>query len=430
MIGEVEISDLSPFAAAMALGLLIGSERERSHRDHAQRAGSRTFALVGLCGALCASFGTAVVAAGAVAVVVLLVILVRPEDSDDPGATTALATLSTFLLGALAWEQARLALALAIIVTALLMAKQRIHRIVREVVSADELADALRFGVIAFVVLPVLPDRSFGPSAALNPHRIWLAVVAFVTVSWIGYIAIRAVGPRRGAFVAGFAGGFVSATAATATMAGRHRQGSSLRVSVAAALFASVATFVQLIGVLAVIDPVLAGRMVPSCVIGALGMTAVAAAGIGRECSDPSCDPNPSKEPSTAPVSESEDLISRPPHAFSLRSALLFAAVLTLSSMIGQWVARTVGTGFVVAVAGFTGLADAHAGALAAATVRAQGEIDVTTAGLAVSAAIGANLLVKTVLAFALGGRAFGHRFAISTIPVMVIFTLVTVVVV
>jgi len=425
----VEFSDLSPFAAAMALGLLIGSERERSHRGHEQRAGARTFALVGLCGALSASFAMTVVAAGTVAVVVLLVVLVRPEDSDDPGATTALAMLSTFLLGALAWEQEHLALALAILVTALLMAKQRIHRVVREVLSADELADALRFAVIAVVVLPVLPDRSFGPFAALNPHRIWLAVVAFVTVSWIGYIAVRAVGPRRGAFVAGFAGGFVSATATTATMAGRYRNGSPLQVSVSAALFASVATFVQLIGVLAVIDPELAGRMVPSCVISAFALTAVAAAGKGRHSSGASIDPNATMASGTSPELKSEDLMSRPPRAFSLRAALLFAAVLTIASMIGQWVAQTVGTGLVVVVAGVTGLADAHAGALAAATVRAQGEIDLATAGIAVSTAIAANLLVKMVLAFALGGRAFGRRFAISTIPVMVIFVLVTVVV-
>jgi uncharacterized membrane protein (DUF4010 family) len=380
----------------MALGLLIGSERERSHRGHEQRAGARTFALVGLCGALSASFAMTVVAAGTVAVVVLLVVLVRPEDSDDPGATTALAMLSTFLLGALAWEQEHLALALAILVTALLMAKQRIHRVVREVLSADELADALRFAVIAVVVLPVLPDRSFGPFAALNPQRIWLAVVAFVTVSWIGYIAVRAVGPRRGAFVAGFAGGFVSATATTATMAGRYREGSPLHVSVSAALFASVATFVQLIGVLAVIDPELAGRMVPACVISALVLTAVAAAGMGRGSAEAPIDPNLSMVSSTSPPAKSEDLMSHPPRAFSLRAALLFAA----------------------------GLADAHAGALAAATVRAQGEIDLATAAIAVSMAIAANLLVKTVLAFALGGRAFGHRFARSTIPVMIIFVL------
>ena len=426
----MEFSDLSPFAAAMALGLLIGSERERSHRDHEQRAGARTFALVGLCGALSASFTMAVVAAGTVAVVVLLVVLVRPADSDDPGATTALAMLSTFLLGALAWEQARLALALAIIVTVLLMAKQRIHRIVREVLSTDELADAFRFAVIAFVVLPVLPDRSFGPSAALNPHRIWLAVVAFVTASWIGYIAVRAVGPSRGAFVTGFAGGFVSATATTATMAGRYREGSPLHVSVSTALLASVATFVQLIGVLAVIDPELAARMVPSCVISAVALTAVAAAGMGRHSSDASIDPNASMASTTSSEPKSEELVSHPPRAFSLRAALLFAAVLTIASMIGQWMAQTMGTGLVVAVAGVTGLADAHAGALAAATVRAQGEIDLATAGMAVSTAIAANLLVKTVLAFVLGGRAFGNRFARSTIPVMVIFVLVTAVVV
>ena len=71
---------------------------------------------------------------------------------------------------------------------------------------------------MAFVILPLLPNRGLGPYAVLNPERVWLLVVLLTGIGWVGYIGVRALGPERGLLVTGLAGGFVSASATTASM--------------------------------------------------------------------------------------------------------------------------------------------------------------------------------------------------------------------
>lgn len=81
----------------------------------------------------------------------------------DPGTTTEIAALVAYLLGALAYTDPSVAVALAVIVAALLASKSRIHRFARQMVSEIELEDAIKFLVAAFVILPLLPDRGIGP---------------------------------------------------------------------------------------------------------------------------------------------------------------------------------------------------------------------------------------------------------------------------
>ncbi len=288
--------------------------------------------------------------------------------------------------------------------------------------TSTELRDAITLGVMAFVVLPLMPDRALGPYGALNPHRIWLAVVAFTAISWFGYLAVRAVGPRRGSVVAGFAGGFVSATATTATMARRCHDGERLSVMVSAALLASVATFLQLIGVLAVVDGALAGQLLPACILGAVVLVGLGLFGLRayRE-------PEPLEGiavPALASVPDDHARRSAPTHPFSLRAAFLFAAVLTIASLVGEWAAALVGDGGAVLVAGLTGLADAHAGALAAASMSVAGDLPASTTALAVGAAVFGNMVVKVVVSFVVGGRRFGARFAAAVVPATAVFVL------
>lgn len=410
-------TDLLPFAAATAIGLLVGFERERSHRNGAgRRAGSRTFALVGLCGALCASIGAVAVAAGLLVIGMVILALLHPRSSEDPGITSAVAALTTFLLGSLALTDGALAVGLAVIVTVLLVAKRQIHAFARDVITAVELEDALTFGVIAFVILPLLPDTALGPYDALNPHRIWLAVVVFTTISWVGYIAVRAVGPRRGSVIAGFAGGFVSATATTATMARRCRDGGDLSVTSSAALWASIATFIQLAAVLTAIDSALASAMLPACaaasaMLGAVGLLGLRGTGVAR------------RSAGAVDAAVGED--ARP---FSLRAAFLFAAVLTAASFVGEWAAQQVGSGAAVVVAGFSGLADAHAGAAAAASMSVGGDLDLSVSTAAVGAALAVNMVVKVALAFTIGGPTFGRRFSLAVVPATAVFVLCAVI--
>ena len=140
------------------------------------------------------------------------------------------------------------------VVVGLLISKTRIHRFAREIVSEVELEDAIKFFVVAFVILPLLPDRQLGPYGVLNPSKIWLLVVLLTGIGWVGYIGVRALGPERGLLVTGLAGGFVSASATTASMGRLSRTVAGLRGPLASALLASLATFVQLLVVIGLVD--------------------------------------------------------------------------------------------------------------------------------------------------------------------------------
>ena len=219
------VDDLLPFVSSLAIGLLVGFERERSNRGEVrQAAGSRTFALLALSGTLAAAFDTWVIAGGLIAVGGLLIVGYQRTSADDPGATTELAALATFLLGALAWTETALAAGLAITVIVLLSAKGQIHSFARNVVTDAEVEDAIKFLVMAFVVLPLLPNRDVGPYRVLNPERIWQLVVALTGISWAGYIATRALGVRRGLLIAGLAGGFICRQRCSSTYGRRSLQ--------------------------------------------------------------------------------------------------------------------------------------------------------------------------------------------------------------
>ena len=237
---------IQPFLVALAIGLLLGLERERSH-SRKLPAGSRSFALLSLAGAVAASFNQWAVLVGLVGVAALLALAYFRTSEEDPGTTTAIAALVAYLLGALAYTRPAVAVAVAVVVAGLLVSKTRIHRFAREILSEVEVEDAIKFFVVAFVILPLLPDRQLGPYGVLNPAKVWLLVVLLTGIGWVGYIGVRALGPERGVLVTGLAGGFVSATATTASMGRLSRTATSLRAPLASALLASLATFVQLL---------------------------------------------------------------------------------------------------------------------------------------------------------------------------------------
>ena len=406
---------IQPFLVALAIGLLLGLERERGHSGKLP-AGSRSFALLSLAGAVAATFGMWAVVVGLGAVAVLMAVAYFRTSGEDPGTTTEIAAIVAYLLGALAVSRPAAAGALAVIVALLLVSKDRIHRFAREIVSAIELEDAIKFFVVAFVVLPLLPDRPFGPYGVLNPAKIWLLVVLLTGIGWIGYIGVRALGPRRGLLVTGLAGGFVSASATTASM-GRLSRTAGVRAPLAGALLASVATFVQLLLVIGIVDAEVLRRLWPAAAGGAVTLAAVALVvyrGVDATDSAP-------HEPDTGET----DAASRP---FALKPALILAAVLTLALLVGRWGADVLGPRGAVLAAFGAGLADAHAGSIAAASLAAQGDITVVTALLAIAAALGSNLIVKCVLAFAAGGRRFLLGFiAGMAVPTLVFAIVITV---
>ncbi|KRE33677.1 hypothetical protein ASG82_21615 [Mycobacterium sp. Soil538] len=406
--------EIQPFLVALAVGLLLGLERERSH-SRKLPAGSRSFALLALVGAIAASIDPWAVTLGLAGVSALMAVAYFRMSGDDPGTTTALAALTAYVLGALAFSRPALAVALAVIVAGLLVSKTRIHRFARDIVSEVELEDAIKFLAVAFVILPLLPDRALGPYGVLNPAKVWLLVVLLTGIGWLGYIGVRALGPDRGLLITGLAGGFISATATTASMGRLSRTTGSVRAPLASALLASLATFVQLLIVIGLIDIDVLRRLWLPVAAAALVLIGVAAFfywGAGRDQGDGSAD---GAGGIGAPA-------SRP---FALRPALILAAVLTFALLLGRWGGDVLGPQGTILAAFAAGLADAHAGAVAAASLAARGDVTADTALVAIAAALGSNLLVKTILAFVAGGRRFGLRFIAGMATPAVVFGLV-----
>lgn len=407
---------LQPYLVAVAIGLLLGFERERSH-NRTLTAGSRSFALLSLLGAAAAAFGPWVVIAGLAGVGALMTLAYFRTSDEDPGTTTEIAALVAYLLGALAYTQPAVAVALAVVVVALLLSKNRIHRFARDIVTEVELEDAVKFFVVAFVILPLLPNRAMGPYGVLNPEKVWLLVVLLTGIGWVGYIGVRALGPQRGLLVTGLAGGFVSASATTASMGRLGRTAVGVRAPLASALAASLATFIQLLLVVGYVDTAVLRRLWPPVVAGAvvlIGVVAVVYRGATRHPA-PAVDDIDGDGAEGAPAVPAD----RP---FSLRPALILTAVLVSALLVGRWGADVLGPQGAVLASFAAGLADAHAGSVAAATLSAQGDITVGTALAAIAAALGSNLLVKIALAFTAGGRRFGTGFTVAMAAPTLVF--------
>jgi uncharacterized membrane protein (DUF4010 family) len=218
-------------AVALAIGLLIGAERERRKGRGPLRApaGIRTFALTCVLGAVSLELGGAVLLAVATASLAgLITMSYLRTRQQDPGMTTEAALMLTLLLGALALRQPALASALAVVVAILLAARSRMHHFVRSVLSQGELHDALIFAAAVVVVLPLIPNRYIGPYGAINPRTIWKIVILMMSVSAAGHIAVRVLGARFGLPLAGLASGFASSTATIGSMGAQARQRPSL----------------------------------------------------------------------------------------------------------------------------------------------------------------------------------------------------------
>lgn len=217
-MGSYPLDSLYPYLISLAIGLLMGLERER---NPSAKAGLRTFSLVALAGTLAAMLsdetgGAWILAAGLLVMGAMIVAAhLKEARMDDPGTTTVAAVVVCYALGAMVWfGQVHVAVTLAILSTVLLYFKTELKGVSQNLTRRD-LLSILQFAVLSLVVLPILPDENYGPYAALNPYQIWWMVVLISGLSLAGYTALRIAGPRHGALLTGIFGGVASSTATT-----------------------------------------------------------------------------------------------------------------------------------------------------------------------------------------------------------------------
>jgi len=394
--------DLLPLAVALGIGLLLGVERERRKGRGPERdpAGIRTFALVGLLGGIAEQLGNdalVAVLAGFVGLAALLGYLLSRDE--DPGLTTEVALVVTFLLGALAQRETATAAAIAVAVGLVLTYRERVHHLVRDTLSEQEVHDGLLMAAAALIVLPLVPNEGVGPNDALNPFVVWELVVIVMAVQAAGYVALRVVGPRYGLLFSGLVSGFVSATLTVATMGTRATdEPKLLRPSASAAVVSTVGTVVLLAIVLAATSvETLREVAVPLLLAGlaAGGYATIVAAKVIR-----------------APEPEDFDR----GRAFEFKTAVILAVAVSLVLLLTGALNELVGVRGVTLGTALAGFADSQSAAVSAAALVAAGKLSAAQAAVPVLAALTTNTITKAVLAYTAGPRRYAADVSIGLV--------------
>lgn len=381
------------YGIALAIGLLIGAERERCKGTGPTRSsmGIRTFATVSLLGAVSFALGdTLLLAVMAIAVAGLLVMAFRLSHEQDPGLTTEAALLLTLLLGGLAMRVPALASGIAVILTILLTARNVLHRFVSTSLSEAELNDALILAAAALVLLPLAPDQYLGPFNALNPRTIWIIVILIMSISATGYVALRVMGPRIGLAISGLASGFVSSAATISSMGARAAKESSLLWgAVAGAVLSTMATVIQMAVVLAATNQAtLSALWLP---LTCAGLTAVAYGAIFTLIA------LRQKAPEAVDLGQ----------PVSIKTALLFAGTVSIVMVLAAALQQWLGKEGVIAGAAIAGFADTHSAAVAVASLVTAGKLSANEAVLPILASLTTNTFTKIVLASLSGNWRF-----------------------
>jgi uncharacterized membrane protein (DUF4010 family) len=393
------LEHLPAFLTSLAIGLLIGIERER---NPAARAGLRTFALVALFGTTAGLLSDRLASPWPLVAGLLIVGLMTVaanfrvrEPAADPGTTTVVAIVLCYGLGAIIWYgYATLAVMLAITATILLYFKAELHGWSRNLTRRD-LVSVLQFAVLSFIVLPILPNRDYGPYQALNPHQVWLMVVLISGVSLAGYVALRVVGQRYGAPLLGLLGGLVSSTATTIVYSRHGRVDERMaRLAVVVIVLANLVVLVRIAilgGVvspasLSALLPVLGAGFLPGLLVAAWLLRALGGSG-------------------DAPVPE----IKNPTE---LRAALGFGVVYAAVLFLSAWLSDVAGSRGLYFVALASGATDVDAITLSSLRLLELGKLAAAEAATAIALAVVSNIGFKLALVGVIGGPGLARRCA------------------
>jgi uncharacterized membrane protein (DUF4010 family) len=409
---ELEIL-LSRVALAFGIGLLIGLERGWRTRDAqpgSRTAGVRTFAISGLLGgivgALAGGPGAALSVAGAIVIgtafaafAAVITVFGRAENeaSGVHSATTTIAALLTFMLGVYAAiGSVNVATAAAVAAAGVLVVREELHGWVRKL-TLPEFESVLVLLAMTFIALPTMPNRQIGPYGGINPHDIWLIAITLATLSFAGFVAVRALGERRGVLVASTLGGIVSSTAvifANARAAAVRPEGA--RVLAAGVALATAVSLVRVLVIAFVLKPPVAILLVAP-----LAAAALAALGIAWLSA---------RSHDDAPVAAPDLALSNP---YGFLSIIAMALTMGIVIFVGRVLAQTLGAPGALTIAVVSGVFDVDAMAVSLSRL-VPDTLDATTSAVAILAGVASATLGKVVIGALLGRRAF----ALAVLPV------------
>ncbi|ACY51128.1 membrane protein [Vibrio antiquarius] len=391
---------------ALLLGAIVGTQRGwvmRNSVEGSRVAGIRTFSLVGLLGGLVGIlaniYSPLLIGFALIALVILTCIafVIQQKKSGDVSITGVVSIMVVFVLGNLAVSgEAVLAAAAAVITAVVLDNKRELHQALQKL-QEYELDAALRLLLISIVMLPLLPNQSYGPWNALNPYEIWWMVVLIASISFVGYFAIKIGGAKRGILFTSVFAGLSSSTALTLQFSHLSREQASISPLLASGILLSCGTmFPRLLIVLSVINPQLVKLLWP-IVMAMMVALYIPAWWIWRK-------------------SEVEQIeqSNKQTNPLALQSALFFGLVLAVIMLLAHALSDWFGNAGVLILSALSGITDVDAISLTLGRQSTK-TLSVTTAALGILIAASVNTIVKMGMVIAIGDKKLWHRIA----PVM-----------
>lgn len=255
---------MKKLALAVVLGLLIGLEREIQSKRQLKYlfGGIRTFPIIALFGSLSAyiakEFQSPLIIAVAFVVIAALIGIVYSYDvyrKGHIGITSELSALAIFFIGViLVFFPDIIGILAAILILILLTFKESMHRFSAHI-HDKELYAVIKFMIITFVVLPILPDRAVDPWGLFNPYKTWLYAVVVSAISFAGYLAIKVIGPKKGIYTTGFIGGIYSSTSTSLVFAKLARENPVMALEYRnGSLLSYVGSIVKLVFLIAILN--------------------------------------------------------------------------------------------------------------------------------------------------------------------------------
>ncbi|EKO3397275.1 MgtC/SapB family protein [Vibrio fluvialis] len=394
---------------ALLLGAIVGTQRgwvARNNVEGSRVAGIRTFSLVGLYGGLsailAAHYSPLLLGFALLALVVLasIAFVLKQRKSQDISITGVVSLLVTFVLGSLAVSgEPVLAAAAAVITAVVLDNKKELHEALQKL-QEYELDAALRLMLISIVMLPLLPNQSFGPWQALNPYEIWWMVVLIASISFLGYFAIKIGGAKRGVLFTSVFAGFSSSTALTLQFSNLSRDQPTISPLLASGILLCCGTmFPRLLIVASLINTELTPILWPVIVVMMIGLY-IPAWFIWR----------------STDVDFNEDQSANHKNPLALQSALWFGVILAIIMLLAHALSDWFGQAGTLALSAVSGITDVDAITLALGR-QSTHSLDAYTAAMGIIIAASVNTLVKMGMVISIGDRGLWVRVA----PAMVL---------
>lgn len=392
------------FALAIILGALIGSERERIQQrlNIHEFGGIRSFIFIAIAGFFASFLGQQLgnwfigLMFGIVVIFIIIGYIHKAFREGKPGITSELGAVMTFIVGILCYFDASTATIAGIVTAVVLSIKEPLHNFVQKI-KDEEFFATLEFALLAFVILPLLPNRTIDPWNVINPYEVWLLVVFMLGISFIGYILNRVIGTGKGIVLTGLIGGIVSSTAVTQSMSVRSKTAPRYHSILAAATIgASCIMFIRVLIVVATLNR----NLLPSLVWPIGGMLLAIAITVVWNIR------NLKKGESSG--QEQETIIKESP--FKLVPAIKFGCFFVFILLVSEWAKAYLGTGGIYLTAVLTGFVDIDPFMLSMIKISVDDPAFLPIASKAIPVAVMSNMVVKTVIPFIFGNREFALR--------------------